>query len=136
LTENVPGFPIAYTLDGTNPSVSGVAYSGPFAPVQANFSAAIGSGDLTGSGSGTAALLYVAQSNDPRIIAGPAQGQTLSAVAVPLTPPTFVTDNSQPLAPGTPVVINVSGSSGSPRTAINSGSPTTSSSSATSFPLN
>jgi hypothetical protein len=136
LTTNVPGFPIYYTLDGSDPTVSGVAYTGPFAPAQANFSAPTGNSDLTGSSTGTATLRYVALSNDPRILSTPDLAQTLSSVAVPLSSPTFVTDNSQPLAPGSAVVISVSGSASSPRTTVNNGTPTTSSSSATSFPLN
>jgi type II secretory pathway pseudopilin PulG len=136
LTTNIPGFAILYTLDGSDPAVSGVSYSAPFAPSQANFSASSGNADLTGASTGTATLKYVAISNDPRIVSSQEMAQTLNSVAVPLSAPTFVTDNSQPLAPGTPVVISVSGSSSSPRTTINSGTPTNSSSSATSFPLN
>jgi type II secretory pathway pseudopilin PulG len=136
LTANVPGFTIVYTLDGSDPAVAGTAYAGPFGPAQGNFSVASGNSDLTGSSTGTATLRYVAISNDPRILSSPDLAQTLSAEAVPLSAPTFVTDNSEPLAPGTPVVISVSGSSASPRTTVNAGTPTSSSSSATSFPLN
>lgn len=134
LTANIPGFTILYTLDGSDPAVDGVAYNGPFAPAQGNFSAGGGNSDLTGSSTATATLRYVAVSTDPRILAAPESAQTLSSIPVPLQPPSFVTDNSQPLSPGADVVISA-GSSGSPRTAVNDGAPTTSSSSATSFPL-
>jgi len=136
LTANVPGFTIVYTLDGSDPTVAGNAYAGPFGPAQGNFSVASGNSDLTGSSTGTATLRYVAISNDPRIVSAPDLAQNLSAEAVPLSAPTFVTDNSAPLSPGTPVLISVSGSSASPRTTVNAGAPSTSSSSATSFPLN
>jgi Tfp pilus assembly protein PilV len=136
LTTNIPGYQVLYTLDGSDPAVDGVAYSGPFAPGQGNFSAPTGNGDLTGSSTGTATLRYVAVSTDSRIYSAPSLTQTLESVAVPLTPPTFVTDNSSPLAPGTPVVISLAGGNASPRTEVNNGVPGAGSSSATSFPLN
>ncbi|HVW21060.1 MAG TPA: chitobiase/beta-hexosaminidase C-terminal domain-containing protein [Opitutaceae bacterium] len=136
LTTNIPGFQVLYTLDGSDPTVDGLAYSGAFAPGQGNFSVDSGNSDLTGTTTGTATLRYVAVSTDPRIVSAPSLTQTLGAVAVPLTPPSFVTDNSQPLTPGTPVVITMNGGSGSPRTEVNNGSPGTGSSNATSFPLN
>jgi hypothetical protein len=122
LAANVPGFTINYTLDGSDPTVSGVAYSGPFVPAQAQFNP-------------TVELQVAAVSADPRYIPAPVSGFTLTTLTVPMAPPVFVTDNSQPLSPGTPVVISVSGTGASPRTAVNSGAPTTGSSSATSFPL-
>lgn len=136
LTTNVPGFAILYTLDGSDPTVDGVTYSGAFGPSQSNFSTPVNNGDLTGSQTGTATLKYIAVSTDPRIESTPIEGATLNSIAVPLGSPTFVTDNSQPLPPGSDVVISVSGSSASPRTEVNNGAPSSSSSSATSFPLN
>jgi hypothetical protein len=136
LTANIPGASIWYTLDGSDPAASGVAYAAPFAPAQGNFSSATGNFDLTGASTGTATLKYYAPSSDPRILSAPESAQSLSAIAVPLAAPSFVTDNSEPLAPGTPVVISVSGASASPRTAVNNGAPTAASSTATSFPLN
>ncbi|HEX3731091.1 MAG TPA: chitobiase/beta-hexosaminidase C-terminal domain-containing protein, partial [Opitutaceae bacterium] len=136
LTTNIPGFQVLYTLDGTDPTVDGIAYSGAFAPGQGSFSVASGNSDLTGTNTGTASLRYVAVSNDPRIVSAPSLTQSLDSMAVPLTPPTFVTDNSLPLSPGTAVVISLSGGSASPRTEVNNGVPGNSSSNATSFPLN
>lgn len=112
---------VVYTLDGSDPSVDGMAYGGPFVPAQAQFNP-------------TVDFQAIATSTDPRIHSATILQQTLVAEAAPLSPPTFVTSNASPLSPGTPVVISVTGAA-APRTAINSGSPTNSSSSATSFPL-
>jgi type II secretory pathway pseudopilin PulG len=125
LTENVSGFTILYTLDGSNPTSSPTAatYSGAFVPLQAQFGP-------------TVPLEVAAVSSDPRYISAPTSDYTLTSITVPLGAPSFVTPNTEPLSPGTPVVISLAGSDASPRTAINSGAPTQSSSSATSFPLN
>jgi hypothetical protein len=61
---------------------------------------------------------------------------TLDPEQISLSPPSFVTPNTQPLAPGTDVVISVGAEAGTPRTEVNNGSPTQQSSQATSFPLN
>ena len=122
LTPNVPGFTILYTLDGSDPAVNGTPYAGPFDPAQAQFTP-------------TVLLKVAAVSTDARITSAPVSGYTLTSITVPLGAPSFITDNSSPLSPGTPVVISA-GSNGSPRTEVNNGNPTTSSSSATSFPLN
>jgi type II secretory pathway pseudopilin PulG len=125
LTENVPGFTILYTLDGSNPTASPTAasYSGPFVPLQAQFGP-------------TVPLEVAAVSTDPRYVSAPTALYTLTTITVPLQPPTFITPNTQPLSPGSSVVISDPGSGASPRTAVNNGSPTQNSSSATSFPLN
>ncbi|MGH7997026.1 MAG: chitobiase/beta-hexosaminidase C-terminal domain-containing protein [Opitutaceae bacterium] len=136
LPSGQPAYAIFYTLDGSSPTADGASYAGPFAPAQSNFSTSVGNADLTGTATGTASLEYVALSNDPRIYSTQIIGATLDAEAVPLSAPTYVTDNSQPLAPGTNVVLSVSGSNASPRTTVNGGAPTQSSSSDTSFPLN
>jgi type II secretory pathway pseudopilin PulG len=125
LTENVPGFLIRYTTDGSDPADSSTAtvYDGPFVPPQSQFSPSV-------------QLRVNAISTDPRIISAVPATYTLASITVPLGAPTFITDNSVPLSPGTSVVISVSGSSAAPRTTVNNGAPTMSSSSATSFPLN
>jgi type II secretory pathway pseudopilin PulG len=123
LSANAPGFAILYTLDGSDPSVDGVPYTGPFSPAQGQFNPNV-------------TLKYAAYSTDPRISSASLLSATLTTIAVPLGAPSFVTSNAQPLAPDTPVVISVSGSSATPRTEINNGAPTPTSSSATSFPLN
>jgi hypothetical protein len=125
LSDNIDGYVIFYTLDGSDPTSSptAAAYNGPFVPGQSFFGP-------------SATLRVAAVSTDPRITSSPIQNYTLSAEQTPLTAPSFVTSNAEPLAPETPVVISVNGSSGSPRTAVNNGAPTQSSSSATSFPLN
>jgi type II secretory pathway pseudopilin PulG len=125
LASNVPGFPILYTLDGSNPTASATSasYSAPFVPLQAQFGP-------------TVPLQVAVVSNDPRYVSAPTSAFTLTTITVPLGAPTFVTPNTVPLSPGASVVISVSGTSASPRTAINSGAPSTASSSATSFPLN
>jgi type II secretory pathway pseudopilin PulG len=123
LTANAPGFTISYTLDGSDPSISGTAYTTPFAPAQGQFSPNV-------------TLKYAAYSTDPRITSSNLLSSTLSSIAVPLGAPSFVTSNAVPLSPGTDVVISVSGTSASPRTEVNNGIPSPTSSSATSFPLN
>jgi len=122
LTTNVPGFEAQYTLDGSNPAVAGSLYNGAFVPAQAQFTPNV-------------TLLAVAISNDPRILSSNIVSFPLSTETAPLSPPNFVTSNAAPLSPGTPVVISVSGSA-APRTEVNNGAPSTSSSSATSFPIN
>lgn len=124
LGDNIDGYTIVYTLDGSNPTTSptAMAYSGPFAPLQSQFGP-------------DATLEFAAVSSDPRISTSAVTTYTLTPDQAPLTPPTFVTSNAEPLSPGTDVVISVN-SNGSPRTAVNNGAPTQSSSSATSFPLN
>lgn len=123
LTANVPGLTILYTLDGSDPTVSGLVYAGPFVPAQGQFGP-------------TVPLNVAVVSQDPRYVSSPVSGYSLATITVPLGSPTFVTDNSLPLAPGTPVVLSVPGTGASPRTEVNNGAPTTGSSSATSFPLN
>lgn len=122
LTTNVPGYDIAYTMDGTNPLTSGTAFSGPFSPTQAQFTPSV-------------TLNAVATSNDARVHTSSIAVFTLTTVTSPLSPPTFITSNASPLSPGTPVVLSVDGSA-IPRTEVNNGAPTNSSSTATSFPLN
>ena len=122
LAANVPGFTVLYTLDGSDPGVSGIPYSEPFVPTQAQFSPTVN-------------LRVAATSTDPRYLPAPVSGYTLSTIAVPMEPPTFITDNSQPLSPGTPVVLTVPGTGATPRTEVNNGIPGAHSSSATSFPL-
>ena len=122
LTENVPGPALLYTLDGSDPTVAGLTYEGAFAPLADQFSP-------------SSVLKVAAVSSDPRYVAAGVSTYPLTSVSAPLTAPSFVTSNASPLAPGTPVVISV-GSSGSPRTEVNNGAPQSSSSDATSFPLN
>ena len=122
LSANVPGYPVLYTLDGSDPAVSGTTYGGPFAPAAGQFNP-------------TAMLKLTAVSTDPRFVSAAASGIALTSIVVPLTAPSFITDNAQPLAAGTPVVISAE-SNASPRTEVNNGNPSDSSSSATSFPLN
>lgn len=124
LTQNIDGYSILYTLDGTDPATSPTAaiYNAAFAPAQAQFGP-------------SATLKVVAQSTDSRITSSPVMSYTLNSMAIALSAPSFITANDQPLAPGTPVEISMNGSGGSPRTAIN-GTPTDSSSQGTSFPLN
>jgi type II secretory pathway pseudopilin PulG len=112
---------VKYTMDGTDPSVDGAAYASAFVPAQGQFNPNV-------------TLEATATSSDPRIHAATILQEILTAASAPLTPPTFITPNSSPLSPGTPVVISVTGSA-SPRTNVNNGSPTNSSSTATSFPL-
>jgi len=119
---NVPGMTVVYTFDGSDPTVSGLVYPGPFGPDQSLFTP-------------TVLLRVAAVSTDPRYLSAPVAGYTLTSVTSPLQPPNFITSNASPLSPGTPVVLTA-GSNASPRTEINNGSPTTGSSSATSFPLN
>ena len=133
LSENVPGINIFYTTDGSDPTSSSTAtlvsydpaapLNDAFVPPQSQFSPNV-------------QLEVAAVSSDSRIISAVPSSYTLTSISAPLAPPTFITDNSAPLSPGTSVVISVSGSSAAPRTAVNNGAPTTSSSSATSFPLN
>jgi len=123
LSENVPGYTILYTLDGSDPTVSGTTYAGPFVPPQGQFAP-------------TVLLKVAAVSSDSRISSAPTAGFTLTTLTAPLAAPAFVTDNSSPLAPNTPVVISVSGTSAVPRTEVNNGAPTQGSSGATSFLLN
>jgi len=122
LSENVPGLTLAYTLDGSDPTVAGIDYDGAFAPVQSQFNP-------------NSILKVAAVTSDPRYVVAGVSTYTLTAVSAPLTAPSFITSNAAPLSPGTPVVISVSGSA-SPRTEVNNGAPGTSSSDATSFPLN
>jgi hypothetical protein len=125
LNGNVAGFDILYTLDGSDPTVSPTAtlYSGAFAPLQSQFTP-------------TVALRVAAVSNDPRINSSPTTTYNLDTIAAPLAAPSFITSNAAPLTPGTDVVIGMNGSGGSPRTEVNNGAPTQSSSTGTSFPLN
>jgi type II secretory pathway pseudopilin PulG len=133
LSENVPGINILYTTDGSDPTSSSTATlvsydaSAPlndaFVPPQAQFSPNV-------------QLEVAAISTDSRIVSAVPDSYTLTSISAPLAPPTFITSNSAPLSPGASVVISVSGSSAAPRTEVNNGAPTTSSSSATSFPLN
>ena len=124
LSDNIDGYVIFYTLDGSDPTASPTAasYSGPFAPGQSFFGPNV-------------TLRVAAVSSDARITSSPILTYTLSAEQTPLMAPSFVTPNSAPLAPETPVVISMNGGNGSPRTEVNNGVPTRSSSSATSFPL-
>jgi len=81
-------------------------------------------------------LLNVAVvSTDSRFTSSPVTGYLLGPLASPLQPPSFITSNAQPLAPGTSVVLSAAANS-TPRTEVNNGTPTTGSSNATSFPLN
>jgi hypothetical protein len=124
LSDNINGYTIFYTTDGSDPTTSGtaVAYSGAFAPPQGQFNPGV-------------TLNAIAVANDPRINNSPVMTYVLNSTALALTPPTFITSNAQPLAPGTDVVLSVSGSA-SPRTEVNNGTPGQQSSQATSFPLN
>ncbi len=124
LTGNLDGYAVVFTLDGSDPRTSPTAatYGAAFAPLQAQFGPNV-------------TLKVAALSTDARVNPSAVTTYTLDPMAMALSSPSFVTDNSQPLAPGTPVVISMNGGSGSPRTEIN-GPPTTSSSQATSFPLN
>ena len=123
LSDNVDGYTIFYTVDGSDPASSptAVAYDGAFAPPQGSFGP-------------TATVQAVAISNDSRVTSSPVMTYTLSPVQTPLSSPSFITPNDQPLSPGTPVQISMNGSNGSPRTAVN-GTPSQASSQATSFPL-
>ncbi len=124
LTGNLDGFPVVFTLDGSDPrtSPSAATYDSAFAPLQAQFGPNV-------------TLKVAALSNDPRVNPSSVTTYTLDPQAMALSAPSFITDNSQPLAPGTPVQISMNGAGGSPRTEIN-GPPTNSSSQSTSFPLN
>jgi hypothetical protein len=123
LNTNVDGYTIVYTLDGSDPTTSptAVSYSGPFVPPQAQFGP-----DVT--------LEFAAVSSDSRIVNSSTTSDTLTPDQSPLSPPVFVTSNAEPLSPGSDVVISVNGN-GSPRTTVNNGAPSQSSSAATSFPL-
>jgi hypothetical protein len=121
LSANVPGYGVFYTLDGSDPTISGIPYQGPFLPTQAQFNP-------------SAFLKVAAVSTDRRIVPSAVLGYPLTSMTAPLTSPSFITDNSQPLPPGGDVQISVSGS-GAPRTEVNNGAPSQSSSGATSFPL-
>jgi hypothetical protein len=124
LSDNIDGYTVFYTLDGSDPTVSPTAapYNGPFVPAQPQFGP-------------TVTLRFAAVSTDPRITSSPVTTCTLTTDTTPLSPPSFVTSNGSPLSPGTPVVISV-GSGASPRTEVNNGTPTQTSSASTSFPLN
>jgi len=122
LSCNIPGMRLLYSLDGSDPTQTGTLYTGPFVPAQAQFTP-------------TVVLKVAASTTDPRYAASGISIYTLSTVTSALAPPTFITSNAEPLTPGTPVVLSVSGS-GSPRTEVNNGAPGMGSSSATQFPLN
>jgi len=121
LTSNVPNQQLLYSLDGSDPSAGGTPYTGPFVPAQAQFSPNV-------------TLRIAAAPSDSRYASPGISTYTLTTLATALGAPTFVTSNTSPLAPGTPVVLSVPGS-GSPRTEVNNGAPSMSSSSASQFPL-
>jgi len=121
LSSNVPSQPLVYSLDGSDPTATGASYNGPFVPTQAQFAPSV-------------TLRIGAVPNDPRYAAPGVSTYVLSTIAVTLGAPSFVTSNAAPLSPGADVVLTVPGS-GSPRTEVNNGAPTTSSSSASEFPL-
>lgn len=125
LSDNIDGYVIVYTLDGSDPTTSPTAasYSGPFVPDQSLFGPSV-------------ALRVAAVSSDQRIQPSSVMTYSLTADQIPLSAPSFVTSNAAPLAPNTPVVISLNGNTGAPRTEVNNGSPSQSSSSATTFPLN
>ena len=128
LADNIPSYPVLYTLDGSDPTTSPTAYvySSSFAPDPSLFTPNV-------------SLRVVALANDPThpwVTSSPVASYTLTPDSIGLSPPAFVTSNAAPLTPGTPVVISLSGSNGSPRTEVNNGAPLQGSSAATSFPLN
>jgi len=125
LSDNLDGYVLVYTLDGSDPTTSptAAAYGGPFAPDQSLFGP-------------NATLRIAAVSSDARVTSSPVLTYTLTADQTPLSAPSFVTPNDQPLPPGTDVVISMNGGNGSPRTEVNNGAPSQASSQATSFPLN
>jgi hypothetical protein len=121
LSSNVPNQPLLYTLDGSDPTVTGTQYTGPFVPTQAQFAPNV-------------TLRIAAAPTESQYTAPGISTYTLTTIATALAAPIFVTSNATPLSPGTPVVLSVPGS-GSPRTAVNNGLPSMGSSSATQFPL-
>jgi hypothetical protein len=124
LSDNINGYTIFYTTDGSDPTTSGtaVAYNGAFVPPQGQFNPGV-------------TLNAIAVANDSRINNSRVMTYVLNSTSVALSPPTFITSNAQPLTPGTPVVLSVSGTA-SPRTEVNNGTPGQQSSQSTSFPLN
>jgi type II secretory pathway pseudopilin PulG len=121
LTSNVSNQPLLYTLDGSDPTVNGTLYTGPFVPAQAQFAPNV-------------TLRIAAVPTDSRYATPGISTYTLTTIATALAAPTFVTSNAVPLSPGTDVVLSVTGS-GSPRTEVNNGAPSMGSSSASQFPL-
>jgi len=126
LSASIDSAVIYYTIDGSDPTTSPSlsVYNGPFLPPQSS------------QYWPNPMLQAVAVSTDPRFSSSSVWNHNLNAVSTPLAAPSFVTPNDQPLAPGSVVAISVTGGNGSPRTEVNNGVPTTSSSQATSFPLN
>ncbi|HKB92488.1 MAG TPA: chitobiase/beta-hexosaminidase C-terminal domain-containing protein, partial [Opitutaceae bacterium] len=122
LTSNITGTTIRFTLDGTDPRVSGTAYSGAFAPPAGLFAPTVN-------------LKTVAVSTDPRYTSSAISIYQLAPQSTSLPVPVIVTDNSSPLDAGTPVNIAYNYAAGSTRTAINA-TPNGTSSTARSFPIN